>query len=172
MALAVVIDDDAQVRCLVALMLARAGYEVAQAKNGEEGIELCSALKPEVVVTDIFMPRRDGIDVLREVKTHVRQPRVVAISGGSPRLQVDFLNVAELVAVGRDHIPAVIDFPGAAGRVVAGRHVCVLSRLPNHMGGATTHPSTTVWCASKVPSIDRESRHQHPVIAGASYAIL
>lgn len=95
MALAVVIDDDAQVRCLVALMLARAGYEVAQAKNGEEGIELCSALKPEVVVTDIFMPRRDGIDVLREVKTHVRQPRVVAISGGSPRLQVDFLNVAD-----------------------------------------------------------------------------
>jgi CheY-like chemotaxis protein len=95
MALAVVIDDDAEVRCLVALMLARAGYEVAQAKNGEEGIELCSTLKPEVVVTDIFMPRRDGIDVLREVKTRAKQPRVVAISGGSPRLQVDFLNVAE-----------------------------------------------------------------------------
>jgi CheY-like chemotaxis protein len=95
MALAVVIDDDAQVRCLVAMMLARAGYEVAQAKNGEEGIELCSSLAPEVVVTDIFMPRRDGIDVLREVKTHAKQPRVVAISGGSPRLQVDFLNVAD-----------------------------------------------------------------------------
>jgi CheY-like chemotaxis protein len=95
MALAVVIDDDAQVRCLVAMMLARAGYEVAQAKNGEEGIELCSSLAPEIVVTDIFMPRRDGIDVLREVKTHAKQPRVVAISGGSPRLQVDFLGVAE-----------------------------------------------------------------------------
>lgn len=95
MALAVVIDDDAQVRCLVAMMLARAGYEVAQAKNGEEGIELCNALEPEVVVTDIFMPRRDGIDVLREVKAHAKQPRVVAISGGSPRLQVDFLSVAD-----------------------------------------------------------------------------
>lgn len=95
MALAVVIDDDAQVRCLVALMLARAGYEVAQAKNGEEGIELCSSLEPEVVVTDIFMPRRDGIDVVREVKANAKQPRVVAISGGSPRLQVDFLSVAD-----------------------------------------------------------------------------
>lgn len=95
MALAVVIDDDAQVRCLVAMMLARAGYEVAQAKNGEEGIELCSSLAPEVVVTDIFMPRQDGIDVLRELKTHAKHPRVVAISGGSPRLQVDFLKVAE-----------------------------------------------------------------------------
>jgi two-component system, chemotaxis family, chemotaxis protein CheY len=95
MALAVVIDDDAQVRCLVAMMLKRAGYEVAQAKDGEEGIELCSSLEPEVVVTDIFMPRQDGIDVLRQVKARAKRPRVVAISGGSPRLQLDFLNVAE-----------------------------------------------------------------------------
>ncbi len=95
MALAVVIDDDAQVRCLVALMLKRAGYEVAQAKDGSEGIELCTSLEPEVIVTDIFMPRQDGIDVLREVKAWAKQPRVVAISGGSPRLQLDFLNVAE-----------------------------------------------------------------------------
>lgn len=96
MALAVVIDDDAQVRCLIAMMLKRAGYEVAQAKDGGEGIELCSSLDPEVIVTDIFMPRQDGIDVLREVKARAaKQPRVVAISGGSPRLQLDFLNVAE-----------------------------------------------------------------------------
>lgn len=95
MALAVVIDDDAQVRCLIAMMLKRAGYEVAQAKDGGEGIELCSSLEPEVIITDIFMPRQDGIDVLREVKAGARQPRVVAISGGSPRLQLDFLNVAE-----------------------------------------------------------------------------
>ena len=95
MALAVVIDDDAQVRCLIAMMLKRAGYEVAQAKDGGEGIELCTALDPEVIVTDIFMPRQDGIDVLREVKARAKQPRVVAISGGSPRLQLDFLNVAE-----------------------------------------------------------------------------
>lgn len=102
MVLAVVIDDDAQVRLLVAMMLRRAGYEVAQAKDGEEGIELCHTLEPDVVVTDIFMPRQDGIDVLREVKTNVKQPRVVAISGGSPRLQVDFLNVAE--SLGADAI--------------------------------------------------------------------
>ena len=95
MALAVVIDDDAQVRCLIAMMLKRAGYEVAQAKDGGEGIALCSSLDPEVIVTDIFMPRQDGIDVLREVKARAKQPRVVAISGGSPRLQLDFLNVAE-----------------------------------------------------------------------------
>ena len=95
MAVAVVIDDDPQVRCLVAMMLKRAGYQVAQAKDGGEGMELCSSLDPEVIVTDIFMPRRDGIDVLREAKALPKQVRVVAISGGSPRLQVDFLSVAD-----------------------------------------------------------------------------
>jgi len=95
MALAVVIDDDAQVRCLIAMMLKRAGFEVAQAEDGGEGIDLCSALEPDVIVTDIFMPRQDGIDVLRAVKARAKPSRVVAISGGSPRLQMDFLNVAE-----------------------------------------------------------------------------
>lgn len=95
MALALVIDDDTQVRCLVAMMLKRAGYEVAQAKDGEEGIGQCAALDPEVIATDIVMPRHDGIDILCEAKARPRQPRVVAISGGSPRLQVDFLQVAE-----------------------------------------------------------------------------
>ncbi|HEV8392057.1 MAG TPA: response regulator [Dongiaceae bacterium] len=95
MAVAVVIDDDPQVRCLIAMMLKRAGYHVAQAGDGSAGLELCSSLEPEVIVTDIFMPRQDGIDVLREAKAQAKQPRVVAISGGSPRLQVDFLHVAE-----------------------------------------------------------------------------
>lgn len=95
MAVAVVIDDDPQVRCLIAMMLKRAGYQVVQAKDGGEGIELCSTIEPDVVVTDIFMPHQDGIDVLREAKAKAKQPRVVAISGGSPRLQMDFLNVAE-----------------------------------------------------------------------------
>jgi two-component system response regulator (stage 0 sporulation protein F) len=95
MAVAVVIDDDPQVRCLVAVVLQRAGYQVVQAKDGGEGVELCASLQPQVVVTDIFMPRQDGIEVLREARARPNGPRVVAISGGSPRMQVDFLNVAD-----------------------------------------------------------------------------
>ena len=118
MALAVVIDDDAQVRSLVATMLKRAGYEVAQAKDGEEGIELCALLQPEVVVTDIFMPRQDGIDVLRALKTRLKRPRVVAISGGSPRLQVDFLDLAN--ELGADAIVRKPFTPSQLLRAVTG----------------------------------------------------
>jgi len=125
MALAVVIDDDAQVRCLVTMMLKRAGYEVAQAKDGGEGIELCLSLDPEVIVTDIFMSRQDGIDVLREAKARTKQPRVVAISGGSPRLQVDFLQVAE--NLGADAIVQKPFTPSQLLQAVTGNPIATLA---------------------------------------------
>lgn len=95
MPLALVIDDDTQVRELVCLMLRRAGFEVVSAKDGREGIVVCQASKPDVVVTDIFMPHQDGIDVLREIKALPKPPRVVVVSGGSPRMQLDFLEIAQ-----------------------------------------------------------------------------
>lgn len=95
MPLALVIDDDAQVRELVCVMLKRAGYDIVSAKDGREGLETCKAKRPDVVVTDIFMPHQDGIDVLREIKSLPMPPRVVVISGGSPRMQLDFLQIAQ-----------------------------------------------------------------------------
>jgi CheY-like chemotaxis protein len=95
MSVALVIDDDIQVRELICVMLGRSGYEVLAAKDGRDGIELCKARKPDVVVTDIFMPHQDGIDVLREIKALPVAPRVVVCSGGSPRMQLDFLDIAQ-----------------------------------------------------------------------------
>lgn len=124
MATAVVIDDDEQLRCLIALMLKRAGYDVALARDGEEGIELCASLEPEVIVTDIFMPRQDGIDVLRQAKARSKQVRVVAISGGSPRLQVDFLHVAE--KLGADAVVQKPFTPAQLLQAVTGDPHCAL----------------------------------------------
>lgn len=92
---ALVIDDDAQVRELVSVILRRAGFEVASATDGRQGIAACNENRPDVVVTDIFMPHQDGIDVLREIKALPTPPRVVVISGGSPRMQLDFLEIAQ-----------------------------------------------------------------------------
>ncbi|HNB28357.1 MAG TPA: response regulator [Alphaproteobacteria bacterium] len=95
MSLALVIDDDTQVRELICVILKRAGFEVLSAKDGREGLATCKANHPDVVVTDIFMPHQDGIDVLREIKSMATPPRVVVISGGSPRMQLDFLEIAQ-----------------------------------------------------------------------------
>lgn len=55
-----VIDDDAYILKVIALKLKNNGYSVSTATDGREGLELILNLKPEVVITDINMPRMDG----------------------------------------------------------------------------------------------------------------
>jgi|SRR5690242_13625242 CheY-like chemotaxis protein len=93
---ALVIDDDDQVRSMIAMILMRAGFAVSEACDGEQGIRLMRAILPDVVVTDIFMPHQDGIGVLQHVKSGPGpRPPVIAISGGSPRVQGDYLDAAK-----------------------------------------------------------------------------
>lgn len=62
------IDDDLAGREVALFNLRQAGYEVAAASDGEEGLELFSSMKFDLVVTDIKMPRISGIEVLRRVR--------------------------------------------------------------------------------------------------------
>lgn len=56
----VVIDDDANIRRVMELKLKKGGYEVVTAMNGEEGLNLVVSEQPDVVITDIMMPKLDG----------------------------------------------------------------------------------------------------------------
>jgi DNA-binding response OmpR family regulator len=55
-----VVDDEAHIRRIVELKMKNAGYEVITAGNGEEGYQRIHSEKPEVVITDINMPKMDG----------------------------------------------------------------------------------------------------------------
>ncbi len=55
-----VIDDAAHIRRVIELKLKKRGYQVTLAKNGEEGLHLIQTLQPDVVITDIMMPKMDG----------------------------------------------------------------------------------------------------------------
>ena len=62
-------EDEALIRLDLAEMLDEAGYEVvAQAANGEEAVELAREHRPDLVITDVKMPKVDGLEVLRRVK--------------------------------------------------------------------------------------------------------
>lgn len=58
-----VIDDDAHIRRVIELKLRNAGYQVLIAKDGEEGLNLIESQHPDVVITDIVMPKLDGTAV-------------------------------------------------------------------------------------------------------------
>jgi DNA-binding NtrC family response regulator len=81
-----VIDDDRQSRCIVRRALERAGYLVIEARDGEEGTRIVDQAVPALVITDILMPNKEGLQVIRELRDRHKALPVIAISGGSPHL--------------------------------------------------------------------------------------
>lgn len=77
-----VIDDDEFVRSLVTRALEREGHTVVTAPDGESGLERFRGGAFDVVVTDILMPGKEGIELIMELReTHPDTP-IVAMSGG------------------------------------------------------------------------------------------
>jgi len=57
-----VIDDEEEIRQVIAFYLKSLGYEVATAKDGDSGIELCRSMNPALVLCDLRMPGMDGLE--------------------------------------------------------------------------------------------------------------
>ena len=77
-----VVDDSITVRKITGRLLAREGYEALEARDGVEALERLSELRPDVVLTDIEMPRMDGFDLIRQLRgeTRWRDVPVIVIS--------------------------------------------------------------------------------------------
>jgi len=76
-----VIEDDENLRELLEQLLTAAGYNVRTAADGKQGASLCQATPPDLVITDIYMPNRDGLEVIMDLRQHCPQTRIIAISG-------------------------------------------------------------------------------------------
>jgi two-component system, response regulator PdtaR len=73
-----VAEDEALIRLDLAEMLKEEGYEVVgQAGDGQEAVELADSLRPDLVIMDVKMPRRDGIDAAREIAEKRIAPIVI-----------------------------------------------------------------------------------------------
>jgi DNA-binding NtrC family response regulator len=90
-----VVDEDA-VRSALAENLAECGFDVLQASDGQDAIrQIMEGSRPLVIVTDIIMPRKEGLETIVEVRRQHPGIRVVAISGGGRSKSADFLQLAE-----------------------------------------------------------------------------
>lgn len=89
-----VIDDDEIILELVSRTLERAGHHVLLARHGKEGLTMFAAEQPDAVITDIFMPDQDGIEVITAMARQRPGIRILAISGGSQLLDLDYLSYA------------------------------------------------------------------------------
>jgi DNA-binding response OmpR family regulator len=96
MATILVIDDDEMVRGLLRRVLEREGYEVIEAGDGDEGLTKYRNRPADLVVTDVIMPGKEGIETIRELLGEYPDAKIIAISGGGRSLpQKTFLGIAE-----------------------------------------------------------------------------
>jgi DNA-binding NtrC family response regulator len=94
MASVLVVDDDAELRTLLSNMLLLLGHEVSEAENGQQGLKTYQAQPANVVLLDMFMPVKDGIETMRDLKRHDPNVRVIAMTGGGMFGQVAILKSA------------------------------------------------------------------------------
>lgn len=80
-----VVEDDRAIREMVVAALAEAGYAVAAARNGAEGLERCRMFGPDVVVLDLMMPEVDGVEFLKRRPAEGCEVPVVVMSAALHR---------------------------------------------------------------------------------------
>jgi len=90
-----IIDDDDMFRDVLAAALEQSGHQVRQATNGIEGLQMFRAQPAELVITDIVMPEKEGLDTIRDLRRDFPQARIIAMSGGLAHDPKLYLHMAE-----------------------------------------------------------------------------
>ena len=92
-----VIDDDASVREVVSEMLRLEGYDVTIAENGRDALPLLARHRFDLVITDLIMPEKEGIETISEIRRTYEKIPIVAISGGGRLGPGDYLETARYI---------------------------------------------------------------------------
>lgn len=89
-----VADDEPDLRDLIQITLEGAGHKVATVVNGRKASEILLREKFDLLITDVLMPERDGIELIAEVKTKYPAMRVVVMTAGGQIPIEDYLLIA------------------------------------------------------------------------------
>lgn len=119
-----VIDDDEQLLQLMAITIKKAGHEISLAPNGAEALILLAEEEFDLVITDIVMPEKDGIEVIISMIKNKVHPAIIAISGGSQRL--DRNQLLELARVMK--VDMILPKPITQGRLLEAVETLLLAR--------------------------------------------
>jgi CheY-like chemotaxis protein len=82
MAKILVFDDEPSILLMLKKMLEKAGHEVDLALNGRDGLALFEKNRPDLVITDIIMPQKEGLETILELRKMYPDLKIIAISGG------------------------------------------------------------------------------------------
>lgn len=89
MARILLIEDDEQFRAMLRMTLDRAGHEVEESANGREGLDQVNRQMPDLVITDLVMPEKEGLETIMELWSAHPQLPIIAVSGGGANVDAD-----------------------------------------------------------------------------------
>ena len=95
MAKILVIDDSEDIRILLHEALQAAGHSVVEAADGEAGLRSYREHYPDLVITDIVMPNKEGLETIMELRRESPGVKIVAMSGGTRGMVISFLPAAK-----------------------------------------------------------------------------
>ena len=102
MARVLVVEDDPHVRLLLRRLLEQAGHEVAEAGDGDEALSHYRQSLEDVVVMDLVLPCKEGLETIRCLKREFPEAKIIAISGGGrTRQPTSYLKLAEQFGAAR-----------------------------------------------------------------------
>ena len=90
-----IIEDDPAFLGYLQELLEREGFEIFTAVNGQEGLDKLHQLKPQMLITDLLMPEKDGVRLITEVREDFAELPIIAMSGGKSVFSPAFLEAAE-----------------------------------------------------------------------------
>jgi CheY-like chemotaxis protein len=101
MARILIIDDDEKLLEMLRRMLEQENYEIMLASDGVEGMEQHRHSPADIIITDLFMPRQEGIETILRIKQESPSVKFIAISGGGNVAGMDYLELAANVGAER-----------------------------------------------------------------------
>jgi CheY-like chemotaxis protein len=96
-----IIDDEDQARRMLCQVLDRAGYDVIEARDGVEGLQRFREAPTDLVITDILMPEKEGLETIMDFQREFPETKIIAMSGGGRTGNLNFLEVARRLGAQR-----------------------------------------------------------------------
>jgi YesN/AraC family two-component response regulator len=95
MARILIIDDEAMILNLIKKILEREEYEIITASNGKDGIKIHRKNPADLIITDLIMPDKEGIETIMELRRDFQNVKIIAISGGGKVNPETYLQMAK-----------------------------------------------------------------------------
>lgn len=89
-----IVDDEPLICSMLQALLTREGYHVMIAGDGKKAVDIVEDHKFDLIIADIVMPEKDGLEMIMEIKNLIPDMKIIAISGGSRIGNADFLQMA------------------------------------------------------------------------------